>query len=406
MKLRFESTYIKWGITAVVVVACSLVLFFLLFRAEDFFQELDRLEDILKPFLYGLIIAYLLCPLYNLIKRSVLKIPPLKGKKYTMKLAKMAATVVSLLAMFATFGILLWMVIPQLISSISLIAKALPEAVPNFIHWMDVKFQNLPILKGPLESGLGNMSQRFVSWVEGNLIPEYDSLISGISGGVFSVLTVVKNLLIGIVISVFFINSKETFAGQSKKLVFALMKEKHAEGFLQGAAFTHKIFGKFINGKLIDSLIVGILCFIVMSLLDWPYPVLISVIIGVTNLIPFFGPFIGAVPSILLILIESPITAVYFIVFILVLQQVDGNIIGPKILGESTGLSSFWVMFAILVGGGLFGFLGMIIGIPIFAVIYSYVCYAVNTRLKKKGLSTNLKDYQDLYVSSERKTHD
>lgn len=141
-----------------------------------------------------------------------------------------------------------------------------------------------------------------------------------------------------------------------------------------------------------------------MSLLGWEYPLLISCIVGLTNIIPFFGPFIGAVPSALLILMVNPMQCIYFLIFILILQQVDGNIIGPKILGDSTGLSSFWVMFAILVGGGLFGFVGMVIGIPVFAVFYTYFSRAVNRRLDKRGFSTDIRDYTiDKYRVKEKK---
>jgi len=205
------------------------------------------------------------------------------------------------------------------------------------------------------------------------------------------------DFFIGVIICAFFINRKEVFLAQAKKTIVAVFREDHADGILRGAAFTNKTFWGFISGKLIDSLVIGILCFIAMSILHWPYAVLISVIIGVTNIIPFFGPFIGAIPSAFLMFMVSPKLCLAFIVFVFILQQVDGNIIGPKILGETTGLSSIWVIFAILVGSGLFGVLGMILGVPVFAVLYAYFCYWINRRLEKKGLSTDLWDYHTLY---------
>ncbi|MCR5134528.1 MAG: AI-2E family transporter, partial [Clostridiales bacterium] len=205
------------------------------------------------------------------------------------------------------------------------------------------------------------------------------------------------NFFIGVIVCAFFINRKEVFLAQAKKMIIAIFREDHADGILRGAAYINKTFWGFISGKLIDSLVIGILCFIVMSILHWPYAVLISVIIGVTNIIPFFGPFIGAIPSAVLMFMVSPKLCLAFIVFVFILQQVDGNIIGPKILGETTGLSSIWVIFAILVGSGLFGVLGMILGVPVFAVLYAYVCYRINRRLEKKGLSTDLWDYHTLY---------
>ena len=231
-------------------------------------------------------------------------------------------------------------------------------------------------------------------WAENILLPQSQVLIQGVSSGLLGVVSGIKNFSVGIIICVFFLNSKEIFAAQCRKIIFVLMDKENAIKFLYGARYVNRTFGKFINGKLIDSLIIGIICFIGMSVFDWPYKMLISVIVGVTNIIPFFGPFIGAIPSALLIFIISPITSLYFLIFILGLQQLDGNVIGPKILGGSTGLPSFWVMFAILVGGGIFGFVGMVIGIPVFACIYAYTSYTVNNKLEKKGFVTDLNKYK------------
>ena len=165
---------------------------------------------------------------------------------------------------------------------------------------------------------------------------------------------------------------------------------------IKEAKFINKTFGGFITGKLIDSAIIGCICFVVLTIFKFPYIMLVSVIIGFTNIIPFFGPFIGAIPSTIIILTASPIYAVYFVIFIIILQQIDGNIIGPKILGGSTGIPSFWVMFAILFGGGLFGFVGMVLGIPVFAVLYAYVSRAVDSKLQKKNMPVNTNLYKDL----------
>ena len=202
------------------------------------------------------------------------------------------------------------------------------------------------------------------------------------------------DFFIGIIISIYFLNSKDTFLAQIKKVILATFKESTAQEIFEGAAFTNKTFGGFISGKIIDSIIIGIICFLVMSIFGWEYSLLISCIVGITNIIPFFGPFIGAIPSVLLLLMMNPWHALYFAIFAILLQQFDGNILGPKILGDSTGLESFWVLFAVLVGGGLFGFIGMIVGIPVFAVIYYYVGRQLNRRLAKKGFSTDLNDYR------------
>ena len=268
------------------------------------------------------------------------------------------------------------------------------KAVEDLQAWLTTDADKLPAFQKTIVTWISDAGSNLTDFIQKTLLPEYDNLASGIQAGVMGMLSFFKNFFIGVVICVYFLNSKEYFAAQSKKLILVLFKEKRSEKLLTLARFTNLQFGKFINGKLIDSLIVGILCFIFMKIFGWHYALLISCIIGITNIIPFFGPFIGAIPSALLLAVVDPKEALYFCIFILILQQVDGNIIGPKILGETTGLSSFWVMFAILVGGGLFGFVGMILGIPIFAVIYAYLSKGVNKKLAEKGYSIDLNDYK------------
>ncbi len=234
-----------------------------------------------------------------------------------------------------------------------------------------------------------------MEWSENDLLPLIGVYMSQISQGVIVTLRTLLNILIGVIVCVYFLNSKETFKAQARKTILATMSKKRSDSFMEFAYFANRTFGGFINGKLIDSLIIGILCFILMSILKLPYTVLVSTIVGVTNFIPFFGPFIGAIPSAIIICFSSPIQAVYFLIMILGLQQFDGNILGPKILGETTGLASFWVMFAIIVGGGLFGFLGMVLGVPVFAMIYYYGSRYIENRLKKKKLPVETEAYQE-----------
>lgn len=204
------------------------------------------------------------------------------------------------------------------------------------------------------------------------------------------------NFFIGLIIALYLLVSKELFAGQGKKMIYALFEEETGNLLIKNIRFVHSTFGGFISGKLVDSLIIGMLCFIGMTLLNLPYPLLVSLIVGVTNIIPFFGPFIGAVPSIILILMVNPLQALYFGIFVFILQQFDGNILGPKILGDKTGLSSFWVIFSITIFGGYWGFIGMAIGVPVFAVIYAAWKAFISRSLQKKGLSTDTVEYLDL----------
>lgn len=239
-------------------------------------------------------------------------------------------------------------------------------------------------------------------WLRTDLLSQINDFMSHLTEGVFNVVNEVMNAVIGVIVSVYVLFSKEKFSMQTKKIIYAVFKPDHANMILHLTIKSNSIFGGFIIGKIIDSAIIGVLCFIGLSILRMPYTLLVSVIIGVTNVIPFFGPYIGAIPSAVLIMLSEPKMGFYFIIFILVLQQLDGNVIGPTILGDSTGLSAFWVMFSILLGGGLFGFVGMILGVPTFAVIYYVVSMLINHNLEKRKLPTATNCYDKYsYVDSE-----
>lgn len=395
MKFRIEKEYMKIGLVAFLVIAASIAVYFTFEKADALANVVSTVTNILGPFIYGLVMAYLLCPIYNLTFRKLTGSSGFKRvfKRKSSTAAKVFSSTVAILTMTAVIVGLLWMVLPGLIESISGIIKMLPGKINEISNHVSELMKNMPDKSGGFVArGIANVQK----WAENTILPNSEILIHSFSNGIFGVLSGLKNFLVGVIICVFFLNSKDIFAAQSRKIVFVTMKEENANKFLYGARYVNRTFGKFINGKLIDSLIIGIICFVGMSVFDWPYKMLISVIVGVTNIIPFFGPFIGAIPSALLILIIDPLTCLYFLVFILALQQLDGNVIGPKILGESTGLPSFWVMFAILVGGGLFGFVGMVIGIPVFACIYAYTAYTVNRKLEKKGFTTDLNAYKEL----------
>ena len=227
------------------------------------------------------------------------------------------------------------------------------------------------------------------------------NILSGAALGVLNVVVVLKNLIIGIIVAVYMLASRKRFVQQGKLVLYSIFKPRWAELIKEEAKYADKMFGGFINGKILDSAIIGVLCYIACLIFKFPSALLVSVIIGVTNVIPFFGPFIGAIPATLLILIQNPIKALWFVLFVLVLQQVDGNIIGPKILGNTTGLSSFWVLFAILLFGGLWGFVGMIIGVPLFAVIYDIIKKLVIHGLKRNEELEMVNTYHDHFGDPE-----
>ncbi|MDD4200122.1 MAG: AI-2E family transporter [Eubacteriales bacterium] len=396
MKIKLEKKHLQWGLTLFLVIICSVIVFFGIFRADVLATFFNTFVKVLAPLIYGLVMAYLLCPIYNFSVRESYHLMN-RGKykfKYDLTLSKVIGTIISMTVLLVTIGGILWMIIPGLVDSIINVIEVLPSGLEKFTAWVDVKFQNLPIAKETLEEWSNTVTQYALDYATNTIIPHSGSLAVAISDRLIGAFGVVFNFFIGIIVSVYFLNMKDTLSAQAKKIIVANFKESTAEEILEGADYTNKTFGGFISGNIIDSAIVGIICFLVMSIFGWEYSLLISCIIGISNIIPFFGPFIGAVPSALLLLMVNPWHCLYFIIFILILQQFDGNILSPKILGDSTGLASFWVLFAALVGGGLFGFIGMVLSIPVFAVIYAYLSRALNKRLAKKGFSTDTLDYK------------
>lgn len=395
MKLNLEEKYFKWGLTVFIVISASICVFFAFYRYKAVLGAIDTVYGILSPFVVGLVFAYLLCPLYNVTTRKAYSI--LKNRfrkdKLAMSFSKGISTFVSLVFFFVVIGGVCWMIIPGLVESLTHIVEILPASIDQLIAWIETQIPNNTQTQTTLENLVNRFYGNVMEYLEMTLLPNYMEVATSISTGVFSILKILKDFFIGVIVCAYFLNIKDKFAAQAKKLILATFSEEKSEEILVGAQYTNKTFGGFISGKLIDSAIIGVLCFIFMTLFHWEYPLLISCIIGITNIIPFFGPFIGAIPSALLILMVNPAQCLYFLIFILALQQLDGNVIGPKILGDTTGIASFWVLFSILVGGGLMGFVGMIIGIPLFAVFYTYFSRMVNRRLGKRGFSTDTKDY-------------
>ncbi|MFR7990368.1 MAG: AI-2E family transporter [Anaerovoracaceae bacterium] len=399
MKERLKSGYVKMGITVFAAGAALIVLYEVIIHFNQVQEAWSVLSTILSPFIFGLVMAYLLCPVYNVTVRRMYR-PAQKAfrtKKTALRFARVIGTVVSLIVLFGVIGGLFALVLPETLRSIIGLIQVMPDRFNDLIDWLERTFtaERNPEIAGAFESVVGRVRDAFMEWSENDLLPLIGVYMSQISQGVIVTLRTLLNILIGVIVCVYFLNSKETFKAQARKTILATMSKKRSDSFMEFAYFANRTFGGFINGKLIDSLIIGILCFILMSILKLPYTVLVSTIVGVTNFIPFFGPFIGAIPSAIIICFSSPIQAVYFLIMILGLQQFDGNILGPKILGETTGLASFWVMFAIIVGGGLFGFLGMVLGVPVFAMIYYYGSRYIENRLKKKKLPVETEAYQE-----------
>ena len=399
MKERFQNRYVKLGITIFCAGAALIVLYQVIVHFDKVQQGWNVVTGILSPFIFGLVMAYLLCPVYNAVVRKTYRlfVRIYTKKKSAFRLARVTGTVASLLVLFGVVGGLFALVLPETIRSILGLVHDAPGKINELIDWIEMTFtaERYPELAGAAEEILSRTRDSFVEWTDNEFLPKIGVYMTQISQGVLVTLKTVMNLCIGVIICVYFLNSKELFKAQSRKFITATMNRKHVEQIQDFANICNKTFGGFINGKLIDSLIIGILCFILMNIIKLPYAVLVSTIVGVTNVIPFFGPFIGAIPSAIIICFSSPVQALYFLILILGLQQFDGNILGPKILGGTTGLASFWVLFAILVGGGLFGFIGMVLGVPVFAVVFYYLNLYLRKRLDRKGLPPDTVDYED-----------
>ncbi len=386
------------GLTYFIVVAAGIMFYFALLRATNLTDVLWTVVDVLKPILYGLIIAYLLNPIVKQVDRHLG--PALKNKMKNetkaKKLSRAAGIALAVVFLFFLITALINMLIPELYKSIRDLVMTLPGQLNSLGREFNRFYANDSAIGDIVKRALSEGTDMLQNWLRTDLLARINDLMASLTEGVISFLSEVFNALIGVIVSVYVLFSKEKFVSQTKKTVYAVFSTRNANAILHLTRKSNEIFGGFIIGKIIDSAIIGVLCFIGISILRMPYVMLVSVIVGVTNVIPFFGPYIGAIPSAVLIMLADPLKGVYFVIFIFLLQQLDGNFIGPKILGNSTGLSAFWVIFSILLGGGLFGFPGMLMGVPTFAVIYYIVQTIVNRRLENKNLPTQSDFYDEL----------
>jgi len=398
LRFKWDRKYLYWGVTAFCVIALSLVFFWTVTQWDSVRRIVRAIIDILNPIIIGIVIAYILTPILTFFeKRLYLKLGkrifPGSGRNARI-FARVVGIVTVIVLLIVTISALLVLALPQIYFSMQKLVQSMSSYYDTALQWLEDVFHTDIGAETLFTSILTGAVDYFTNWVKTGLLPQIDSIITDISTGVISAVMTVFDFIIGIMVSCYVLYRKEEFVARIKKLIYSVMSEKHTKAFLKGAEYVHKTFGRFFVGKLIDSLIIGLLCAAFMFAASMPYAALISVIIGVTNIIPFFGPYIGAVPSAFLILLESPVQCVIFVAFILVLQTFDGNILGPRIIGSSTGLSGFWVVFSILLFGGLFGVLGMLCGVPFFAVIYYGVGSWANSRLKKMRLPVETSAYE------------
>ena len=392
-----DQHHMKWGLTVFCTVAAILIFYDTLLGSRFLLKIWRQFLGAVTPILYGAALAYLLAPVVDWFDSAMLRVrlarkPGHRGRRVSLSIRSL-----SILLTWALIGVMLYLLasvlLPELYKSLLQLFSNIENYYNTISGWVVHMLETYPSLEHWVSEQMANYYQSMETWLQNELLPQATMVMSIVSGGVLGVVGFFGDLLVGIIVSLYFLATKEICAAQARRMACGLWEERSVYWILRGAHKVDRIFSGFVRGKLLDSLIIGILCFVGCSVLDMPYTPLVSVIVGVTNVIPFFGPFLGAIPSTFLILLASPRKALYFVIFVLALQQLDGNVIGPKILGDKTGLSSLWVIFAILVGGSFFGVAGMFFGVPVCACVYSAWDFYVNAQLRKKHLPLETESY-------------
>ena len=399
MKHPERKPYVLGMLVAFGAISLSVLFFFFLYRMQGVEEAVNKVVNILMPFIYGSVIAYLLRPLCNGLSMWFHHL--FRGKRD--KLAETCAITLSMVTGFLVVYILIIMIAPQLYKSAAAFWDTVPTKVEALVVWATENFGENEVLLRYFDLSYEALYTALDNWASGTLVPYVTSIVSGVGTSIWKVVIFLKDLLIGVIVAVYLLASRKKFAKQGVLVVRSIFKPRWADLILEEIAYIDRVFGGFIDGKIVDSAIIGVLCYIGCVVFKFPNALLVAAIVGITNVIPFFGPFLGAVPATVLILIENPMKAVWFMLFILGLQQLDGNVIGPKILGDHTGVSSFWVLFSILLFGGLWGLVGMIIAVPLFAVLYDLAKRLIRRGLFKNDCGDLLKDYEDGRKNLEKK---
>lgn len=383
------------SIASFLTFCCCTLFFFFIYRNAEFTAYGNKIFTILQPIIIGMVLAYLLNPIMGAIENFAQKQlkKGIKNEKQVKSLSRMLGITGAWLFFGFVIVVLVASILPTITESIMSMIRSFPDEVNNLLKWLDEVVEDGSELETYLNEMIVKTSAWFQTWLAETVLPQMEGYITSIMSGAVAGVKTILNVFIGVVVSVYVLTTKDTFSGQAKKIIYAFFKPSQANVIIDTVRKSHELFGGFISGKLLDSLIIGILAYIVLSIMQMPYTMLVSVIVGVTNVIPFFGPFIGAIPSFFIILLQDPVKSLYFLIFILILQQIDGNIIGPKILGNTTGISAFWIVFSTTFFGGLWGFIGMVLGVPLTAVGHHILSRIFGYMLKKRGIPTDTESY-------------
>ncbi len=410
MKFQFNSKYNTIALYAIIVFAICLLMIMVAFRIEIFTSAFSKIISVSSPIIWGFVIAYLLNPMMKFFERLIGK--AINRKKEHKAIVRGLSVGISILLLLSILAALIASVIPEVIANIQSISDIILD--PEFLHRMELKIRSIfdslsdktAFLGIDLSLNFENTEAMLLSLLE-QIAPDLkklfssDGLLASLTNGLMSLLNGIKNAFLGVIVSIYLLFSKEVFIAQARKIVCAICAPPTARKVFRFVSNVNKKFIGYFTGVAVDCTLIGIISFIFMQLTGMPYALLISCILALTNAIPIFGPYIGSIPSFLLVLLFSPEKALIFLIFVIVLQQVDGNIIAPKILGDQLGLSAFWIMSAVFIGGGLFGLFGMIVASPMFAVIYSICSEVVNIRLYEKGMPVKTKTYMQNFNPEE-----
>ena len=444
----FKSTYFKTAL-AITISGGILILFYILVKSTSFSIGFEKLNDTLMPIYIGCFISFILCPIYNklvkhlypaLSRRSAARHGVKAGKvvvdemghhvadgltgsiddsksagkngetdvseiggsnrsrRSALRWARAISTAICMLLLLSGVFLIGYLVLPQVIESIVTVVETMPQKLETLSEWTTVHLSRFPEISSTLNRIANAGMEETIEWVQEhifNMDINGQSFTTVVSQGFMSVLNAFVDFFIGILISIYLLNYKEKLFAIGRKLIAAIFSEKRSKRVFEFTSIINDTFINFIVGRILDAIVIGIITYIVLSLLRFNMPLLIAVIVGITNVIPFFGPFIGAIPSFFLLLLDSPVQALWFVLIIFIIQQLDGNVIGPNIVGTALGMPSFWVLLSVLIGGGLFGFLGMFLGVPTFAVVYKYIDKGASRRLKRKDKPSVTYEYID-----------
>lgn len=400
MKNHPYKKYIYAAVSLFGVIVLSIIVFFIIFRYGEIKQALRHIFNTLMPFIIGAALAYMICPLCRTIEKFYLRILEIKQAKKE-KLALTASVFTGIFITLVVIYLIIIIIVPQLITSVIRLVQILPDSADRLVKWLEKMLNSNEQLLAVSQELVDKGYHFITDWLSNGLLESVENIATGLSSGVISFFTLMLNLFIGVIVAIYLLLSRKKLARQGKLILYSIFKKEAADSIMDEVYFADKTFSGFINGKIVDAVIVAVICYVSMMLFKvitgaqvTMSEVLVAVIVGIFNVIPFFGWYIGLFASALLILIVNPVQCVFFVVFDFILQQIDGNILGPKILGDTTGLSSFWVLFSILLFGDLWGFAGMLIGVPVFAVIYHIISQLVAKGLRRNGQEEMLVQYE------------